>query len=200
MPRFIPAALAAAAMFPAAAVAQDKSCADEFAAIEKQIQGSALQAEYEGREGAHPLVLVMADGELVDLTGTIITATPYESWTGSRPVVDKVGGFLTEAKPLIEEGDQEGCSAMLEQARAEIASFQSDEEGSDTEATDDAAAAEAATEAPGSEAGEPAAEPADAAPEEGNGPAAGEPAEAVQPAPEPIELPEEQSGEADSAE
>ena len=142
MRSFIPAALAAAALFPAAAMAQDESCADAFAAIQKQIEGSALQADYEGREGAHPLVLVMADGELVDLSGMIIIAEPYGSWTRDRSVADRVGGFLTEAKPLIEAGDEEGCDALLEQARTQIASFEAEEEGADDAAADEPEAAE----------------------------------------------------------
>jgi hypothetical protein len=193
MRRSIPAALAAAALFPAAAMAQDNSCADEFAAIEKQIQGSALQAEYEGREAAHPLVLLMADGELVDLSGTIITATPYESWTGDRPVVDKVGGFLTEAKPLIESGDAEGCGALLEQARAEIASVQSEEEGAG-EADDggDAQPSAAPQDEPASPAnGEPA--------EPDNGAAASEPASGQQPPADPAGSANQQPGNAGSA-
>jgi hypothetical protein len=117
----IAAAVALTLSVPAAGQAQE--CAEEFAAIEKQVTGSALQAEYKGREAAHPLVLNMKGGEIVDLTGTIVTATPYESWTGDRPVVDKVGGFMTEAKPLIEAKNEEECLALLEKAKAEIEAF-----------------------------------------------------------------------------
>lgn len=116
------AALVLATTLPAAAIAQD--CADEFDAIDAQIAGAKLQQAYKGREADHPLVLRMKGGELVDLTGVIVTATPYESWTGDRPVVDKVGGFLVEAKPLIEAGDEEKCLALLAEARAEIGGFQ----------------------------------------------------------------------------
>ncbi len=116
-------AAVAFALFPTAGFAQDPSCADAFAALDKQMTDAALQAEYKGREASHPLVLQMASGELVDLTGVIIVATPYESWTGSRPVVDKVGGYLTDAKPLIEAGNEEGCRSLLEQARADIKAF-----------------------------------------------------------------------------
>lgn len=112
------AALLVSAAAPTAAIAQD--CAKEFAAIDSQIQGAKLQAAYKGREAEHPLVLRMKGGELVDLTGVIITATPYESWTGDKPVVDKVGGYMVEAKPLIEAGDEEKCRVLLEQAYSEI--------------------------------------------------------------------------------
>jgi hypothetical protein len=135
-------AIALAALFPAAAVAQE--CAAEFAAIEKQITGAALQAEYRGRETAHPMVLQLADGEVVDLTGMIIIATPYESWLGDRPVVDKVGGFLAAAKPLIEAGSEEECMAQLEQARAEIQAF----EDASSPSGDEAAATAAPEETP----------------------------------------------------
>lgn len=116
------AALVLATTLPAAAVAQD--CAEGFDAIDAQITGAKLQQAYKGREADHPLVLKMKGGELVDLTGVIVTAAPYESWTGDRPVVDKVGGFLVEAKPLLEAGDEEKCLALLAEAQAEISGFQ----------------------------------------------------------------------------
>lgn len=112
------------AAIPGTALAN--ACAEEFDAIGAQIQGATLQAAYKGREADHPLVLRMKGGDVVDLTGVIITATPYESWTGDAPVVDKVGGYLVEAKPLIEAGDDEKCLALLEQARAEISRFDRD--------------------------------------------------------------------------
>jgi|GEM_PF-3171845 len=108
-------------LVPVTGVAQD--CAEQFSAIQAQIEGARLQAAYKGREGEHPLVLNMKDGSLVDLTGVIVTATPYESWTGDKPVVDKVGGYLTEAKPLIEAGKNEECAALLEKTRAEIDAY-----------------------------------------------------------------------------
>jgi hypothetical protein len=111
----------ATAIFATPALAQD--CAGEFALLDKQIKGAALQAQYKGREADHPLVLKMKDGRLVDLTGVIVTATPYESWTGDRPVVDKVGGYLVEAKPLIEAENEAECMRLLEVARSEISAF-----------------------------------------------------------------------------
>lgn len=114
----------AGAAIPGPALAKD--CAEEFDEIDAQIQGAKLQADYSGREADHPLVLRMKGGELVDLTGVIVTATPYESWTGDAPVVDKIGGYLVEAKPLIEAGDDQKCLALLEQARAEISGFDRD--------------------------------------------------------------------------
>ena len=118
----IPFAVLATLLVSAAgpATAEAQACAKEFAAIESQIQGARLQAAYKGREAEHPLVLKMKGGALVDLTGVIVTAAPYESWTGDSPVVDKVGGYMVEAKPLIEAGDEDKCQALLEQAREEI--------------------------------------------------------------------------------
>jgi len=124
MKSYLAAFALATAFSPVLASAQE--CAKEFEIIDAQIKGAALQAAYKGREAEHPLVLRMKGGELVDLTGTIITAMPYESWTGDMPVVNKVGGFLVEAKPLIDAGKEEECVALLNKAKAEISAFDSD--------------------------------------------------------------------------
>ncbi len=108
-----------------------QECAKEFAALDSQIQGARLQAAYKGREAEHPLVLKLKGGELVDLTGVIVTATPYESWTGDSPVVDKIGGYMVEAKPLIEADDEEKCQALLDQARSEIKGYQQPSDSTD---------------------------------------------------------------------
>ena len=104
-------------------IANAQECEKEFAALESQIQGAKLQADYKGKEASHPLVLAMESGELVDLTGQIVTATPYESWAGDKSVVDKVNGYLTEAKSLSEAKKEQECLALLTQARKEIQLF-----------------------------------------------------------------------------
>lgn len=192
----VPAAIALGALFPATSLAQE--CKEGFAEVESQIEGAELQAEYAGREATHPLVLRMADGELVDLTGAIVTATPYESWTGSREVVDKVGSLVTEAQPLIEAGNEEECMALLEQARSEIAAYgngSGDEAGTTEEEEPEPAANEAASEAmePTEEeaSGMSGEQPAPAEESEEAGATAQEPAAEADPAEEP-------SGEADS--
>ena len=129
MKSHVPIALFLAISLPAGALAQEEECADAFAALQKQIDGSALQAAYKGREASHPMVLRMADGSLVDLTGVIIVSTPYESWTGGRPVVDKVSGYIADAQPLIEAGDEDECLKLLKLARTEIAAASGSGEG-----------------------------------------------------------------------
>ncbi len=123
------ATLLVTATAPTTVTAQE--CAKEFAALDSQIQGARLQAAYKGREAEHPLVLKLKGGELVDLTGVIVTATPYESWTGDSPVVDKIGGYMVEAKPLIEADDEEKCQALLDQARSEIKGYQQPSDSTD---------------------------------------------------------------------
>jgi hypothetical protein len=112
------AAFVFAAVLPTTGLAQQ--CAAEFAVLDKQVKGSAQQAAYAGKEDTHPMVLNMADGSLVDLTGQIITEEPYPSWTSDPAIVATVTGLIKQAAPLAAEGKEEECLALLEQAQTAV--------------------------------------------------------------------------------
>jgi hypothetical protein len=127
------APLVLAAVLPTAGLAQE--CAAGFAALDKQIKGAALQAQYKGKEDSHPMVLHMADGSLVDLTGQILTDQPYPGWASDEATIEKVKALIKQSEPLIKEKKEEECTALLQQAQVAT----SPEEAASAAATGDPA-------------------------------------------------------------
>lgn len=64
------------------------------------------------RAAAHPMILKMADGQLVDMRGTDVDAKPKERWfVTDKDAIDSVRSGITEARRAFSSGDTAGCES-----------------------------------------------------------------------------------------
>jgi hypothetical protein len=98
------AALLAAATVVRADCVQDL---DKFeASFDERLKTEGTKA------AAHPMVLKMADGRLVDMRGTEADAQPKERWfVTDKDAIDSVRSGITDARQAYGSGDTAGCES-----------------------------------------------------------------------------------------
>ncbi len=98
-----------AALLAAATVAR-ADCVQNLDRFETSFD-ERLKTEGE-KAAAHPMILKMADGRLVDMRGTDVDAKPTERWfVTDRHAVDNVRSGISEARKAYGSGDIAGCES-----------------------------------------------------------------------------------------
>jgi hypothetical protein len=73
------------------------------------------------KAAAHPMILKMADGQLVDMRGTDADAEPKERWfVTDRHAVDSVRTGISEARQAFSSGDTTGCESRYNELRTQV--------------------------------------------------------------------------------
>ena len=116
-------------------------CEQELAGLEDQFGQFREEAQAALKEMAAeaPLILLMADGSVVDMRAEDdITTGPVENWFGDPPVRKAVRSGLDSARSAFDSGDREACLEALREARGAIDGFQTVSAETDAEGEEDA--------------------------------------------------------------
>ena len=95
-----------------------KSMLDRLAATQSQFtkDRDARRADVAAAAQAHPLVLVMADGDFVYLGGEEKLSEPLESWFVNEEIAEKRETAAQKATRLLDEKKDAECATLLQQA------------------------------------------------------------------------------------
>jgi hypothetical protein len=95
-----------------------KSMLDRLAATQSQFMKDrdARRVDVAAAAQAHPLVLVMDDGDFVYLGGEEELSEPLESWFVNEEIAEKRETAAQKATRLLDEKKDAECAALLQQA------------------------------------------------------------------------------------
>lgn len=110
----------AIAMAPAAYA--EPTCAELLGKSETEAKSyeDAEKKEYDkalAMARKDPLLVVMEDGRIVDLSGEAPISKPLESWTNARDRRIQARDAIKRAREAAEKNDEEGCSREIRSFR-----------------------------------------------------------------------------------
>ena len=77
--------------------------------------------EERGKLSDHPLVLVMADGRLVDMRGTETDAQPTERWfVTDKDAVENIRSGIEDARKAYSDGDMTTCESTYNDLQSRL--------------------------------------------------------------------------------
>ncbi len=115
------AGIAMAAAFAPSAQAEP-NCAELMGKYESEAKGYEDAAEQERAKALamankDPLLVIMEDGRIVDLSGEEALSKPLESWTNAQDRSIRARDALNRAREAADKNDEEGCSREIRSFR-----------------------------------------------------------------------------------
>ena len=112
----------AAAFAPSTSAQAEPSCAELMGKYESEAKGYEDAAEKERAKALamankDPLLVIMEDGRIVDLSGEEALSKPLESWTNAQDTSIRARDALNRAREAADKNDEEGCSREIRSFR-----------------------------------------------------------------------------------